>query len=263
MEKLHFVSGLPRSGSTLLCNILMQNPRFHASATSGLLEVLFLVRNQWDKLLEHQGQPEEQNEQRKKAVMQATIQAYYVDVDKPVIFDKSRGWLAYLEMAEYLIEGKAKVLVPVRDMRDVLASFEKIWRAESRHRQLDQESALYFQWQTVAGRCEAWCQGDQPVGLAYNRIKDALSRGYGERMHFVPYEQLTGRPKPTMQGIYAFLEEEYFEHDFDHVEQVTWEDDRVHGMKLHDIRLVVEPQLAQWPLILGDIAQKYAGLELW
>jgi len=30
---IHFISGLPRSGSTLLAGILWQNPRFHAGMT--------------------------------------------------------------------------------------------------------------------------------------------------------------------------------------------------------------------------------------
>ena len=33
LPKLHFISGLPRSGSTLLAGILRQNPRFHAAMT--------------------------------------------------------------------------------------------------------------------------------------------------------------------------------------------------------------------------------------
>ena len=33
-QKIHFISGLPRSGSTLLAGILRQNPRFHAAMTS-------------------------------------------------------------------------------------------------------------------------------------------------------------------------------------------------------------------------------------
>ena len=33
-QKAHFISGLPRSGSTLLAAILRQNPRFHAAMTS-------------------------------------------------------------------------------------------------------------------------------------------------------------------------------------------------------------------------------------
>ncbi|MEG3929437.1 MULTISPECIES: sulfotransferase [unclassified Microcoleus] len=32
--KAHFISGLPRSGSTLLAALLRQNPRFHSAMTS-------------------------------------------------------------------------------------------------------------------------------------------------------------------------------------------------------------------------------------
>ncbi|WP_309236453.1 sulfotransferase [Microcoleus sp. FACHB-672] len=34
LNQIHFISGLPRSGSTLLSAILRQNPRFHAGMTS-------------------------------------------------------------------------------------------------------------------------------------------------------------------------------------------------------------------------------------
>jgi len=38
-KTVHFVSGLPRSCSTLLCNLLAQNPRVHATPTSPLHEI--------------------------------------------------------------------------------------------------------------------------------------------------------------------------------------------------------------------------------
>lgn len=45
-KEIFFISGLPKSGSTLLCNILSQNPEFFVSkATSGCIEILFLIRN--------------------------------------------------------------------------------------------------------------------------------------------------------------------------------------------------------------------------
>ena len=40
MRSIHFISGLPRSGSTLLAALLRQNPRFEA-AMSGPLAGLF------------------------------------------------------------------------------------------------------------------------------------------------------------------------------------------------------------------------------
>ncbi len=260
-KTFYFLGGLPRSGSTLLCNLLAQNPRFHATHTSGCMDVMFGVRNNWDGLIEHQAHPDEETKRR---VLRAILDAYYADVEKPVVVDKCRGWVSLLEMAEWALGEKAKVLVPVRDLRDVLASFEKLWRANANGGQMASEGENYFDFQSVEGRCAHWCRKDQPVGLAYNRIRDALQRGFGNRMHFVRFEKLTSAPRETMDAIYAFLGEEPFAHNFDHVEQVTWEDDRVHGFRdLHTIRPRVEPVPPSWPLVLGPAADHYLNDSFW
>jgi sulfotransferase len=46
----HFISGLPRSGSTLLANVLAQNPRFETTATSSILGIISNIREQWDPM---------------------------------------------------------------------------------------------------------------------------------------------------------------------------------------------------------------------
>ncbi|WP_442939260.1 sulfotransferase [Nostoc sp.] len=40
IPKIHFISGLPRSGSTLLGALLRQNPRFHASMSSRYIKLI-------------------------------------------------------------------------------------------------------------------------------------------------------------------------------------------------------------------------------
>jgi sulfotransferase len=262
---IHFISGLPRSGSTLLANLLAQNPRFHSTATSGILEILFLVRNSWDKVLEFRAAVDRvENEAEKIRVLRGILQAYHSERGRPVVFDKSRSWLAHLELAEKLLERPAKVLVPVRDVREVLASFERLWRGTAATGQVAQEANNYAEFQTIKGRCDVWMRGDQPVGLALNRIKDALHRGFADRMHFVRFEQLTQNPGPTLRAIYDFLGEPWFEHDFNNVAQVTAEDDRVFGFPdLHTIRAKVEPVPIRWPEILGEVGQRHADLEVW
>jgi sulfotransferase len=264
-RKIHFISGLPRSGSTLLANILAQNPRFEATATSGILDVLFRVRNSWDKIAEFRAMVDQEAcEAAKVRVLRSILASFHGRDERPVVFDKSRGWLGHLEMAEALLERPAKVLVPVRDIRDVLASFERLWRQSAGTRQLPIEHKFYVDFQTIEGRCNAWARPEQPVGIAYNRIKDAILRGFAERMHFVRFEELTRRPRETLQGIYEFLDEPDFEHDFDHVEQVTAEDDRVFGIpELHTIRTKVEPVPPQWPKYLGEIGNRYASHNFW
>ena len=42
-RKFHFISGMPRSGSTLLAAILNQNPRFRSGMTSPLADIMGVV----------------------------------------------------------------------------------------------------------------------------------------------------------------------------------------------------------------------------
>jgi len=263
-KTIHCVSGLPRAGSTLLCSILAQNPRFRVTPTSGIMEVVLLVRSRWNKIVEFQAAPDEEAKLR---VMKSVVDGYFSDPqhDQPVVFDKCRGWLAALEALEGILGRKAKVVVPVRDVRDVLASFEQLWRIDSSTWELPQEHANYYRWQTVEGRCEVWMSPNQPVGLAYNRIQDALARGFADRLHFVEFEELTRQPREVMQGIYEFLEETFFEHDFEHIEQATHEDDSRIGIPgLHEIQPKLNPSVPLWPKYLGSFADRYTRLNyLW
>jgi sulfotransferase len=93
----------------------------------------------------------------------------------------------------------------------------------------------------------------QPVGRSYIAIRDAMTRGWKDCIHFVDYADLTRQPRQTLAAIYRFLGEEAHEHDFNRVEQVTFEDDFVYGFKdLHQIRQEVKPQAAHWPQVFDD-----------
>jgi sulfotransferase len=196
-------------------------------------------------------------------VLKGILNSYHNDASK-VVFDKSRGWCAYLELAEMLIERKAKVLVPVRDVRDIVASFEMLWRKNASMRQTFQEAGKYFEWQTQEGRVKAFLDHTQTTGLAYNRIKDALHRGFGDRMLLVKFDNLTTHPEATMKQIYKFLGEEYFEHGFDNVKQVTYENDLIHGVPdLHKIRSKVDPVPSKWREVLGAEFEHLGKLNFW
>ena len=249
-KTFYFTSGLPRSGSTLLQNVLAQNPRFHATSTSGVLDVMIAIRNGWDTLDTFKAVP---NNPAKKRVMRGIIESFYSDIERPVILEKSRGWTSHIEMIEALFEKKAKILVPVRDVRDIMASFEKLHRKSSALGMTPLEKEHPLKFRTAQGRAELISQPEQPLGMAVNNIKDALQRGFHDRMHFVRFEELTTSPEKVMTEIYHFLEEPYFKHDFDNVEPVNQEDDRFFGyVDLHKTRRKIEPVLSDWQRIIGD-----------
>ena len=260
-----FLGGLPRSGSTLLCNILAQNPTLHATATSGVLDETVLHIQASKSRMESRAQGVD-DERRKRQVL-ALMNAAYADVDKPTIIEKSRGWVSYCEMLYYLFDGDFRIIVPVRDLRDVLASMEKLWRKEQRTNPQVMPSTppeQYIQMQTIEGRLAFWMQPGQVVGLAHNRIRDARNRGWKDNLLFVTYEALTAEPEATMKVVYAHCKLEPFKHDFENVEQVTKENDAIYGFKdLHQIRNTVKPKEPQWPSVLGEAAKPYEKGNFW
>ena len=95
--RIFFISGLPRSGSTLLANILAQNPDIHTAGTSGMLDVMFVVRNRWDRLIEHRAMNAQESDWRKRNVLLGILAGYHGHVNEGIVFDKSRGHLARRE----------------------------------------------------------------------------------------------------------------------------------------------------------------------
>ena len=241
---IHFVAGLPRSGSTLLCNILNQNPLCWAGPTSGIIEIMLAVRNQWENVGIFKAAP---NMPGKRAVLRGILQNYYSIggpdgqgplMQRPVLFDKNRAWPAYIEMLEFALGRKVKIICTVRDVVDILASFEKLYRRHTHIWQFPQEKTNHQKWQTTEDRADLWMTAEQPVGCAYNQLRDALkNRGLADRIHIVEFKNLTENPDLTMRHLYNFLGLEYFFHDFENVVQRTMEDDYEHGIpNLHDIR---------------------------
>src|SRR6476659_3924318 len=108
---LHFISGLPRAGSTLLAGILRQNPQFHA-AISGPVAGLVTV------LLNAMGPQNETavflDETRKAAILKAVFDAFYArEAVRNVVFDTSRTWCARLPLIRTLFP-ESKVICCVR-----------------------------------------------------------------------------------------------------------------------------------------------------
>ena len=59
VENIFFQSSMPRSGSTLLQNIIGQNPDFYVTPTSGVLELLYAARVNYTNSPEFKAQDRE------------------------------------------------------------------------------------------------------------------------------------------------------------------------------------------------------------
>jgi sulfotransferase len=69
---------------------------------------------------------------------------------------------------------------------------------------------------------------------------------------FVKFEDLTKNPQEELNRVYDYFGVERYQHDFNNIEQITQEDDRIHGIfGDHKIRQEVKPLKSQANEILG------------
>ena len=121
MKQYYFISGLPRSGSTLLSVILKQNPEFYADISS---PVEALTGSSIDIITGSESNLTVTENQRKN-LLYGIFDGYYQHIKNPVIFDNSRSWTKRTAFLQSLFP-YTKILCPVRDIVSILNSFEVI-----------------------------------------------------------------------------------------------------------------------------------------
>jgi len=254
--KLHFISGLPRSGSTLLAGILRQNPRFHAAMSS---PVAGLVNG----ALEQMGAGSESysffDEKKRKVICRALIDAYYEDKNHPIVFDTNRLWTARLHQLVELVDD-FKVICCVRNPAWIMDSFEMIYRKNpfDYSRMFNAASR-----QTVYSRCEALINAGGAVGSAWTALKEAYYGEFSDRLLLVDYDLLTQHPVRTLELIYRFIGEPQFDHDFDNVDYAENEFDQNLGVKgLHSVKKKVEYK-SRRSILPPDLFVKYQEMDFW
>jgi sulfotransferase len=247
---------MPRSGSTLLQNILAQNPRFYCTPTSGLFNLLYAARAESTRAAQFKAQDGLLMRRAFLGFCKGAVEGFVAGLtDKPVAIDKSRDWFHhYPWVSSFLPE--VKILVCVRDLRAVVSSMEKLFRKNAHlHDPLDAIGKLDMI--TTRNRVAIWLN-TLPLGTTLMRLIEAIETGRISHFHIVRFEDLTTRPRETIDKIYAYIGEERFGHDFDSVEQKTVENDAeypIYGD--HRIRAKVEPMKPDYNDVLGkDVADQ-------
>ena len=258
LQKAHFISGLPRSGSTLLSAILRQNPRFHAAMTS---PVGALVERMLEAMSEDNEFSVFISPEQKRALILSIFSAYYhPQADKEIIFDTNRLWCSKLPLIRELFP-EAKVICCVRNIAWIMDSIELLIR-----RNVFDVSRLFnhpAERATVYSRTEALSQGSRLVGYAYNALKEAFYSEQSASILLVDYDLLTIKPAKTISLIYQFLGEESFEHDFDNVEYQEPEfDNKLKTQGLHKVRAQVEFKPRK-TILPPDLFERFDGLSFW
>ncbi len=250
---IFFNSSMPRSGSTLIQNILAQNPSIHATPTDGFLELIYGARVNYTNNAEFKAQDAEQMQAAWRGFCREGMKGYAAGLsDKPHTCIKSRGIGEQFNWFSAFMGEDPKLIVMVRNVKAVLASMEKMHRANS-----DKAQAVHnpseMRGLTTDSRVSQWLQGP-PVGLALQRLQQMTREDITSKCLIIRYEDLCKNPATETGRVYQYLGLDPFAHDFENVEQVTQEDDAVYGMTptLHKVRKKVEVIKPDYLEILGE-----------
>ncbi len=247
-KQLHFLSGVPRSGSTVLAAILNQNPMTHVSTTSALGAALDGLATTW-----HQNNLLVDNDPERKKLahtMRGVIDAFYEDVSKSVIIDKARNWPipAVMHAMGQVLGRKPKIIATVRSIPDCMASFVRVAKPTDLDDFLTNSSLM----QHLKGSYQILQQG-----YTYDP----------ECFLFVEYEDLLANPKTQLNRIHTFLELPAFDYDLSNIDgsSVKEDDENLHGYAgLHDIKPVLAKQHNESPKdVLKHHYPQFCQPEFW
>ncbi|AMS14973.1 MULTISPECIES: sulfotransferase family protein [Pseudomonas] len=258
LPQFHFISGLPRSGSTLLSAILLQNPRFHAGMTSPVGALFSGILEQCSAGSEFGAVIDIDMRRR---LLRGLFDSYYADkADKPVVFDTNRQWCARLPALKDLFP-KARTIACVRNVAWVMDSLERLYRANP-----FENTKLFgdaVERNSVYSRCETLAQHNRLVGYAWTALKEAYYGENADSLLIVDYDLLSQAPERVMRLIYDFIDEPWFEHDFDSLAYDAPEFDQALGVAgLHKVKARVALQ-SRRTILPPDLFEKYAELSFW
>jgi hypothetical protein len=226
---MHFLSGLPRSGSTVLAAILNQNPLVHVTPTSGLISIMGAVAEKWerDESIHVQGRNDDDMVRMLRGLMQAKNET----IQKPIIIDKNRGWPAppIMKTMAKVLGQRPKIIATVRNVPDCIASFVRVVKPEDTQKFLSETHLINV---VKTGY----------VTLHAGMLEDPLS------FCMIEYEDLLADPEVQLKRIHDFLELDPFAYNLEKIEGsiVAEKDDEVWGIPgLHDIKPKLERQHKQ------------------
>ena len=217
-----FLSGLPRTGSTLLSAILSQNKDIHAPGNSPVCQLM------WDMHVSCHNSASEQIRANNRTdaiddLIRSIPETYYKHTQKNFVVDKCRSWTlpVNLDLIQKHVTKNPKILVLLRPIDEILVSMAQLRKKNG------------WKGDLFTGLLD---EGSEPIMRSLAGVINAKSLDTNW-FHFVNYKDIVYDPSTTMNGIYDFLKLPRFEHDFESITQEYPENDFVYGMLgQHDIR---------------------------
>lgn len=124
MKEYYFLSGLPRSGNTLLSTILNENKNIHATGRSFLPDLLFAMKNKENnsEFFKNYHCPN-----NLKNIYKNIFPNYYQNYNVKYIIERG-DWITpfNINLLKQVVPNKIKIVILIRDVLEIIKSFLKL-----------------------------------------------------------------------------------------------------------------------------------------
>lgn len=219
------LSGLPRSGSTLLSAILHQNPDIYAEGNSAVCQLM------WDMQQSCETTSKEQLDANYRydtayQLVKAIPDIYYRNTTRPIVVDKCRSWTLSpnQDLLRRYVTDTPKTIVLTRPTDEILNSFESLHKLNNKP--FDANEYLR--------------EDSEPLMRSLRGVEWAKQVNQGEFL-FIDYAELVADTNEVLDKIYSFIDAKRFEHDLENIENTLPENDAVYGLLgMHDVRKTIK-----------------------
>jgi len=245
MKEIYFLTGLPRSGNTLLGAIINQNPNLNLTANSILTETIYqlhlLKYNNFFKNFPDYDSLDN--------IIKNVFNNYYKNWKAKFIIDRSVwGTPANLELLKSIIK-KPKFIILYRPVLECLASFIKIEKPKD-----------------IRKKCHELMQEEGILGKSLWSIKNIIKEK--ENYISIKYLDLIKNPIKEINKIYEFLNIDKFNHVFKKFNDFSANNvkyqDNVLSAPFHTIR-TNQIKLNKYKIgdyLPADIIKQYSNLDI-
>ena len=222
------LSGLPRSGSTLLSAILSQNPKIHAEGNSAVCQLM------WDCHVACNTTANEQlrannRDKTKDDLISSIPHIYYKDISEKIVVDKCRSWTLQpnIDLLKKYIDKNIKIIILTRPIDEIVKSFIKLNKKNNiKVAEINIDDTFLK-------------SNSEPIMRSFNGVLHAKNNNMN--FLFITYNDLVKNTEETIKKIYDFCNWEYYQHDLKNIIAKYPENDEIYKLKkMHSVRPIIK-----------------------
>ena len=209
-KKFYYLCGLPRAGNTLFSSIMNQNTKIAVTANSMVSDILVgsEMLKQTDMYSEYPDSKSLDN------ITKNIIPNYYSHWKADHIIDRSTWGLPYnLKVLKEHSPNDIKIVVLVRDLKEILASFIK-FSYSSKNNYIAREG------NTIQERCDYIMKNGGSLHRWIHCVYNLTRPENKQYIHLIEYNDLVNNTKIEINKVYDYLNIEPFEHHYTKLSQL-------------------------------------------